>query len=261
MESNFMKYCLLAGVALFVFVLGYLIGRSQRRPIVQEYSLGKSRRSRSRSHPARTGGSRPADLEAGSNQLLSAGRGDVSQDLVSLPDPALPCARDLSAMLHNTPRYCNLIDCTKAHAGSRSPTGFVQVIQCLGGARREICVCMNQITLTVIADALIKLAQRVNVIIITDAERNKNENDQVPRLIEHLGARVHQRGGQLVERGQKKTLMHNKYCIIDREIVMHGSSNWTTFAVLNNHETILIRRDKPLAEAFYKNFQQLLKSQ
>ena len=194
-------------------------------------------------------------------QLLTVGALAGQHELICFPDASLVCGYDLIAMLTNRPRYCRLQSCLRAHAVMRDPSGLVRLIRCLGSAKHEICVCMNQITLGIMADALIKLDQRVNVIIITDAERNKNENDQVPRLIEHLGARVHQRGGQLVEGGFKKKLMHNKYCIIDREIVMHGSSNWTTFAVLNNYETVTISRDKLLAGEFFKNFQQLLKSQ
>ncbi|MDR1897517.1 MAG: phospholipase D-like domain-containing protein [Prevotellaceae bacterium] len=50
--------------------------------------------------------------------------------------------------------------------------------------------------------------------------------------------------------------MHNKFCVIDEEIVISGSYNWTNKAK-QNHESITIIRDKELACQFLKEFKNM----
>ena len=38
----------------------------------------------------------------------------------------------------------------------------------------------------------------------------------------------------------KKSLMHNKFCIIDDKIIINGSFNWSVNAVKSNNENIII---------------------
>lgn len=47
--------------------------------------------------------------------------------------------------------------------------------------------------------------------------------------------------------------MHNKFCIIDLETVLHGSYNWTNKAQYN-YETIIIEKDCIFAEKFSEEF-------
>ena len=51
--------------------------------------------------------------------------------------------------------------------------------------------------------------------------------------------------------GQK--IMHNKFCIIDIKLVIHGSYNWTGSAKYNN-EAITIAENRELAEKFSSEF-------
>lgn len=55
-----------------------------------------------------------------------------------------------------------------------------------------------------------------------------------------------------------KKLMHNKFCIIDLNLVIHGSYNWTGNAEYNN-EGITITGSRKLAEEFSSQFIELLK--
>ena len=52
--------------------------------------------------------------------------------------------------------------------------------------------------------------------------------------------------------------MHNKFCIIDLQTVIHGSYNWTNNAKYND-ETIAIENSRELAEKFAKQFIKLKK--
>ncbi len=56
----------------------------------------------------------------------------------------------------------------------------------------------------------------------------------------------------------KSDLMHNKFCVIDRRVVMTGSYNWSYRAEKNNHENIVITTDDfELADQFIAQFKQI----
>lgn len=52
--------------------------------------------------------------------------------------------------------------------------------------------------------------------------------------------------------------MHNKFCIIDNEILINGSYNWTYYAEDRNRENILIiNNNQPIVDSFNSEFQRL----
>ncbi|MDG6267238.1 DnaJ domain-containing protein [Glaesserella parasuis] len=56
----------------------------------------------------------------------------------------------------------------------------------------------------------------------------------------------------------KSDLMHNKFCVIDRRVVITGSYNWSYKAEKNNHENIVITTDDfELADQFIAQFKQI----
>lgn len=56
----------------------------------------------------------------------------------------------------------------------------------------------------------------------------------------------------------KSDLMHNKFCVIDRRVVMTGSYNWSYKAEKNNHENIVITTDDfELADQFIAQFKHI----
>ena len=67
-------------------------------------------------------------------------------------------------------------------------------------------------------------------------------------------------GGKVWKVGnESENLMHNKFCVIDNEIIVSGSYNWTNRAK-QNHESITIIEDKELATQFIEEFLFLKKS-
>lgn len=56
---------------------------------------------------------------------------------------------------------------------------------------------------------------------------------------------------------QEYNRMHDKFCIIDLDYVMHGSYNWTPTAN-HNKETLLTALDRNLVGEFAKEFMNLL---
>jgi hypothetical protein len=55
-------------------------------------------------------------------------------------------------------------------------------------------------------------------------------------------------GGAIVKKSTK--LMHNKFCVIDRKIILNGSYNWTVSAKYNNENLHVIKYDENLTYQF-----------
>lgn len=53
-------------------------------------------------------------------------------------------------------------------------------------------------------------------------------------------------------------LMHHKFCVIDEQVVITGSFNWSKRAEHSNHENITISHDSLLAKAFIQQFYHLI---
>lgn len=58
-----------------------------------------------------------------------------------------------------------------------------------------------------------------------------------------------------IRRALRWGLMHNKFCIIDNQMVITGSYNWTSNAELRNTENVTIRRDHHKHLHTQKNFE------
>ncbi|MFM7858253.1 MAG: phospholipase D-like domain-containing protein, partial [Flammeovirgaceae bacterium] len=54
--------------------------------------------------------------------------------------------------------------------------------------------------------------------------------------------------------------MHHKFAIADNSIVFTGSFNWTTQAVFNNQENVLIIENKEIANQYTEEFNRLWKT-
>lgn len=54
-----------------------------------------------------------------------------------------------------------------------------------------------------------------------------------------------------------KTIMHNKFCIIDHQTLITGSFNWSSNAQNHFENIVIIRNDFPLVKSFMHEFQDL----
>ena len=52
-------------------------------------------------------------------------------------------------------------------------------------------------------------------------------------------------------------LMHHKFCIIDNNIVMTGSFNWTMQAIMGNNENVIITSELEVVNPFVSEFEKL----
>lgn len=127
-------------------------------------------------------------------------------------------------------------------------------------ARSEILVAVYAFTSDELAWGLIKARQRgVKVQVVLDAEFDAANQTSKGTLLERQGISVRRASGLNTgnpERGPG--LMHQKFAVIDRKVLLTGSYNWTVSADQFNEESLLIFRDAgPLAEDFRREFARL----
>ncbi len=69
---------------------------------------------------------------------------------------------------------------------------------------------------------------------------------------------IAENGGLFLELGSEDQLMHHKFCIIDRKVLLQGSFNWTKRANQSNNETLtLIEEDPASVNQFLAEFERL----
>lgn len=61
--------------------------------------------------------------------------------------------------------------------------------------------------------------------------------------------------------GSNASLMHHKFAIIDEDIMIYGSTNWTMQAFYGNYDSILITNDDIFVKAFINEFARIWKKQ
>ena len=51
--------------------------------------------------------------------------------------------------------------------------------------------------------------------------------------------------------------MHHKFAIVDGNVLINGSFNWTRQAITGNQENLIITEDKNITQLFMREFQKL----
>lgn len=123
-----------------------------------------------------------------------------------------------------------------------------QILKCINEAQVEVVIAVAWFTDTSIIDALLKKIKEDGVkvwLLFYDDKANKK--DLFVNLFK-AGAKIR----------YSKILMHNKFCVIDRCVVINGSYNWTQNAARNNNENIQISNNaEELATHFLEEFRKL----
>ena len=121
-----------------------------------------------------------------------------------------------------------------------------QIIEEIRKAKYTIWVAMAWFTNKELYDELVKKKmQGVNVqVIIDDNEKNKNTSFRLESEFETYRIRIE---------SYYKNIMHDKFCIIDLQTVIHGTFNWTN-AASYNRETISVDKNTATAKTFADEF-------
>jgi phosphatidylserine/phosphatidylglycerophosphate/cardiolipin synthase-like enzyme len=125
-----------------------------------------------------------------------------------------------------------------------------QILQALNSARVSIRVVMAWFTNKTLFEKLIeKSNQGIDVqIAIFDDGINKKHGIDIEQLPNYR-----------IKRGKRGGLMHDKFCIIDNQIVITGSYNWSDNAEFRNDENITVEKDPNQASSYSEEFRRLTK--
>jgi phosphatidylserine/phosphatidylglycerophosphate/cardiolipin synthase-like enzyme len=132
-----------------------------------------------------------------------------------------------------------------------SPQGGCQqvIIHEVAKAKKTIDIAMYNLTSEPIAQEIVRMRKRgVAVRIFLDKGQKTQKASQAGFLkSQGVTLRLHQGSG----------LMHHKFAVIDKTVLITGSFNWTENAEKDNAENLLILSDKKLAAEYTKEFENL----
>lgn len=132
-----------------------------------------------------------------------------------------------------------------------SPDGGceIAIVYAINSANKTVDVALYSFTSRPIAQALTEAKQRgVSIRVLLDDGQNKSRyskkifliNNSIPLRTDFSGA-----------------LMHHKFAVIDSNLLITGSYNWTASANNKNFENLLIINSTELSNTYLKEFQRL----
>lgn len=123
-----------------------------------------------------------------------------------------------------------------------------RILKALDGAKVSITVVMAWFTNDALFDKLFeKYLEGLDIkLAIYDDGINKKHGVDLS-VIPHV----------LIKKGQRGGLMHNKFCIIDNQIVITGSYNWSDNAEFKNDENITVEYDPKQATEYSVEYRRL----
>lgn len=119
-------------------------------------------------------------------------------------------------------------------------------------ASNEVLIAMAWFTSIEIFSELIDCLKRGVRVELVLLDSPINFMEYAPDFNEFIKA-----GGHLYIAASELGLMHHKFCVIDRKLVVTGSYNWTYYAETRNMENILITDDDQIVNQFTREFNQI----
>ena len=128
------------------------------------------------------------------------------------------------------------------------------IVREIGQAQKEILVAVYAFTSDELAWALVKASQRgVKIQVVVDQEFDAANESSKRSFLEQQRIPIRRVSG--LDKSQGPGIMHQKFAVVDRRVVLTGSYNWTLSAESSNDENLLLFRDAgPLAEEYRKEF-------
>ncbi|XP_071616743.1 mitochondrial cardiolipin hydrolase [Heliangelus exortis] len=124
-----------------------------------------------------------------------------------------------------------------------------RLLQLLLSARRSLDLCLFSFSNPQLGRAVQLLHRRgVRVRVITDEQYMGLRGSQIG-FLRHAGIQV--------RHDQDTGYMHHKFAIVDQRILMTGSLNWTTQAIQNNRENLLVMEDAEYVKPFLDEFERI----
>ncbi|NXK45723.1 PLD6 hydrolase, partial [Chauna torquata] len=131
----------------------------------------------------------------------------------------------------------------------RGDCAFSRLLRRLLSARRSLELCLFAFSSPQLGRAVRLLHRRgVRVRVVTDAQYMALRGSQIG-LLRHAGIQV--------RHDQENGFMHHKFAIVDKKMLITGSLNWTTQAIQNNRENILIVEDAEYVQPYLDEFERI----
>jgi len=130
-----------------------------------------------------------------------------------------------------------------------SEKSLEKLLSLLHSATTSLDVCVYSLTDDRISDTILQAHHRgVAVRLITDDEASKELGADAVRLSQ---------SGVPVRMDNSPSLMHNKFCIINKTILITGSFNWTRSASSKNNENVCVVDNQELISYYANEFERL----
>jgi phosphatidylserine/phosphatidylglycerophosphate/cardiolipin synthase-like enzyme len=157
----------------------------------------------------------------------------------------------------NTVTTTTMVVYTQGGEGVIKAVCFSRVEQCdnllinlISQARKSVYVAIYSFTRDGLARALIDAKNRgVEVKVIIEEENAYGQGSDY-RMLKEAGVDIRLDGNP--------ALMLHKFMVVDGEIIVTGSYNWSTAAEDRNDENFVVIRDRSVAERFMQEFNRLL---
>ena len=152
------------------------------------------------------------------------------------PQPELAAGADVAQVLY---------------VGFTPPAGVAQhLVKAIDQAQTEVLVQAYGFTHNAIAQALVRAHQRGAKVQVLLDEKSDATNRYVIGLLHAAGIPIRLDGAHAIA--------HNKVMVLDGQVVVTGSFNFTNAAETRNAENLLILRSPALAQAYRDNWLQHL---
>ena len=123
------------------------------------------------------------------------------------------------------------------------------IVSCIRNAKHSVKICVFTISENVISDAVVKAHKEgISVKIITDNDKLNDMGSDI-RMLSKAGIRI--------RIDQSSSHMHHKFCVVDKEVLLTGSYNWTKSAADRNQENILVIEDPKMVKSYLSEFEKL----
>jgi phosphatidylserine/phosphatidylglycerophosphate/cardiolipin synthase-like enzyme len=131
-----------------------------------------------------------------------------------------------------------------------------QIINHISQAESDLKICVAWFTDVDIYKSILEVQKKgvLVYVIIANHEFNKKSKVDFKELLHNKGNVGYI--GNLNDTVSDK-LMHNKFCIIDNDIVITGSYNWTFKARMNDENVIVIKNQPTVISKFAEKFESI----
>jgi phosphatidylserine/phosphatidylglycerophosphate/cardiolipin synthase-like enzyme len=157
----------------------------------------------------------------------------------------------------NTVTTTTTVVYTQSGEGVIKAVCFSRVEQCdnllinlISQARKSVYVAIYSFTRDGLARALIDAKKRGVEVKVVIEEENAYGQGSDYQMLKDAGIDIRLDGNP--------ALMHHKFMIVDGELVVTGSYNWSTAAEDRNDENFVVIRDKEVVDRFTQEFNRLL---